>query len=99
MERCACKYSIGTLLARPNFSRGLLAPCCTQDSRLPVPSARDGFYSDDSIRADASGELVARDVAPRPGGWAIHDILCRATEVIRARDNTIYGLLEDQARL
>ena len=64
-----------------------------------MTSAWDGFYSDDSIHADANGDLVIRGVAPRPGGWAIHDILCRAAEVIRARDNTIYGLDEDQARL
>ena len=79
--------------------RGLLAPRGNQDSWPPVPSAWDGVYSDDSIRANAKGELVVRDVAPRPGVWAMLDILCRAEEVIRARDNTIFGLREDQARL
>ena len=79
--------------------RGLLAPRGNQDSRLPVPSAWDEVYSDDSIRANAKGELVVRGVAPRPGGWAMLDILCRAAEIIRARHNTIFGLCEDQARL
>ena len=79
--------------------RGLLAPRGNQDSRPPVPSAWNGVYSDDSIRANANGELVVRSVAPRPGGWAMLDILCRAAKIIRARDNTIFGLREDQARL
>ena len=57
------------------------------------------MYSDDSIRANANGELVVRGVAPRPGGWAMLDILCQAAEITRARDNTIFGLREDQARL
>ena len=57
-------------------SRGLLAPRGIQDSRLPVPSAWDRVYSYDSIRANANAELVVRGVAPRPGGWAMLDILC-----------------------
>ena len=79
--------------------RGLLASRGNQDSRLPVPSAWDGVYSDDSIRANANGELVVRGFAPRPGGWVMFDILCQAAEIICARDNTIFGSREDQARL
>ena len=58
------------------------------------------MYSDDSIRANANRDLVVPGVAPRPGGWAmLLDILCRAAEIIRARDKIIFGLREDQARL
>ena len=57
------------------------------------------MFTDDSIRAHADGELVVRGVAPRAGGCAMRGILCRAAEVTRARDNTIFGLLEDQGRL
>lgn len=38
-------------------------------------------------------------MAPRVGGWALCDILCRAAEVIRARYNTIFGFREDQGCL
>ena len=57
------------------------------------------MYSNDSIRANANGELVVRRFGTRTGGWAMLDIFCRAAEIIRARDNTIFGLREDQARL
>ena len=52
----------------PGAPLGLLTPRGNRDSRLPVPSAWDGVYSDDSIRENANGELVVRGVAPRPGG-------------------------------
>ena len=80
-------------------SRDSQVACSHRDSRRPEASAWGGVFTDDSIRAHADGELVVRGVAPRAGCWAMRDILCRAAEVIRARDNTIYGLREDQARL
>ena len=56
--------------------RGLLVPRGNPDSRLSVPSAWDGVYWDNSIRTKSNGELLIRGVAPRPGGWAMLDILC-----------------------
>ena len=70
-----------------------------RDSRRPEVTAWEGVFTDDSIRAHADGELVVLGVAPRAGGWSMRDISCLAAEVIRARDNTIYALREDQARL
>ena len=80
-------------------ARDSQVPRSHRDAPRPEVSAWEGVFTDDSIRAHADGELVVRGVAPRAGGWAMRDILCRAAEVIRARDNTIYGLREDQARL
>ena len=57
------------------------------------------MYSDNRILPNANGELVVRGVSPRPGGWVMLDIFCRAAEIIRARDTTIFGLREGQARL
>lgn len=55
--------------------------------------------SDDALRASVSGEYLVRDLGSRRQGWSVQEILDRAFEIVRARDNTIHGLREERASL